>query len=150
MQITQDPETLQVLGAMAMMNMEGEGIQDVRDYFRKRLLRLGVVEPTQEEAQQLAMEAQNQRPDPNTAFLLASAQEAEARAGKAKADTLLNVAKAKETEAKTVQTLADISRSDRDQVLRVVETLGERLQPGGETPPASQESMVSTQPNPIG
>ena len=150
MQITQDPETLQVLGAMAMMNMEGEGIQDVRDYFRKRLLRLGVVEPTQEEAKQLAMEAQNQRPDPNTAFLLASAQEAEARAGKAKADTLLNVAKAKETEAKTVQTLADISRSDRDQVLRVVETLGERLQPGGETPPASQEPMVSTQPNPIG
>lgn len=150
MQITQDPETMQVLGAMAMMNMEGEGIQDVRDYFRGRLIRLGVVEPTEEEAQKLAMEAQNQRPDPNTLFLQASAEEATARAGKARADTLLNVAKAKETEAKTVQTLTDISRSDREEVMRVVQTLGQRLQPSGEMPPASQEPMVSTQPNPIG
>lgn len=146
MQITQDPETLQVLGAMAMMNMEGEGIQDVRDFFRKRLLRLGVIEPTEEEAQQLAMEAQNQKQDPNEAFLLASAKEADARAGKAQADTLLNVAKAQETEAKTAKTLADMGIAERDSALRIAETLGARLSQGGEMPPASQEQMVSTQP----
>lgn len=146
MQITQDPETLQVLCAMAMMNMEGEGIQDVRDFFRKRLLRLGVIEPTEEEAQQLAMEAQNQKQDPNEAFLLASAQEASARAGKAQADTLLNVAKAQETEAKTAKTLADMGIAERDSALRIAETLGARLSQGGEMPPASQEQMVSTQP----
>lgn len=146
MQITQDPETLQVLGSMAMMNMEGEGIQDVRDFFRKRLLRLGVIEPTEEEAQQLAMEAQNQKQDPNEAFLLASAQEASARAGKAQADTLLNVAKAQETEAKTAKTLADMGIAERDSALRIAETLGARLSQGGEMLPASQEQMVSTQP----
>lgn len=144
MQITQDPETMQVLGAMAMMNMEGEGIGDVRDFFRKRLLRMGVIEPTDEEAQQLAMEAQNQKPDPNALFLEASAQEAHARAGKAQADTLLAVAKAKESEAKTVETLAKTDIDQRDSLIRTVETLGERL--AGGMPPSSPEQTASTQP----
>lgn len=145
MQLAQgDPETMQVLLSMAMMNMEGEGIQDVRDYFRKRLLRMRVIEPTEEEAQELMAEAQNQQPDPNALFLAASAEEAQARAGKAKADTLLAVAKAKESEAKTVETLAKTDIDQRDSLLRTVETLGERL--GGETPAASPEQTASTQP----
>ena len=45
-QISSDPETRTVLTAMAMMNMEGEGIGEVRDYFRKRLVMMGVIEPT--------------------------------------------------------------------------------------------------------
>lgn len=144
MQITQDPETQQVLGAMAMMNMEGEGIGDVRDFFRKRLLRMGVIDPTDEEAQQLAAEAQNQKPDPNALFLEASAQEAHARAGKAQADTLLAVAKAKESEAKTVETLAKTDIDQRDSLIRTVETLGERL--SGGMPAATPEQTASTQP----
>lgn len=145
MQLAQgDPETMQVLLSMAMMNMEGEGIQDVRDYFRKRLLRMRVIEPTEEEAQELMAEAQNQQPDPNALFLAASAEEAQARAGKAKADTLLAVAKAKESEAKTVETLAKTDIDQRDSLLRTVETLGERL--GGEMPAASPEQTASTQP----
>ena len=144
MQITQDPETMQVLGAMAMMNMEGEGIGDVRDFFRKRLLRMGVIDPTEEEAQQLAMEAQNQKPDPNALFLEASAQEAHARAGKAQADTMLAVAKAKESEAKTVETLSKTDIDQRDSLIRTVETLGERL--AGGMPPSSPEQTASTQP----
>lgn len=145
MQLAQgDPETMQVLLSMAMMNMEGEGIQDVRDYFRKRLLRMRVIEPTEEEAQELMAEAQNQQPDPNALFLAASAEEAQARAGKAKADTLLAVARAKESEAKTVETLAKTDIDQRDSLLRTVETLGERL--GGEMPAASPEQTASTQP----
>ena len=34
MAITDDPQTKQVLQAMAMMNMEGEGISDVLDWLR--------------------------------------------------------------------------------------------------------------------
>lgn len=149
--ITQDPETQQVLGAMIMMNMEGEGVTDVRDYFRKKLLRLGVLTPTDEEAQALMQEAQNTPPDPNAVFLQASAEQAQAEAGKARANTLLTVAKAKESEAKTVETLANIDMSQRDQLLRLVQALGEQLQPSGETPPtAPGEQMVSTQPSSIG
>ena len=134
--ITQDPETQQVLGAMIMMNMEGEGVTDVRDYFRKKLLRLGVLTPTDEEAQELMQEAQNTPPDPNAVFLEASAQEAQAKAGLAKANTLLTVAKSKESEAKTVETLANVDIADRDQLLRTVQALSEGMQPSGETPPS--------------
>lgn len=109
MAISDDPETKQVLQAMAMLNMEGEGISDVRDFFRKKLVRMGVVEPTEKEAEELMaiMQGQNQ-PDPNAIFLQASAEEAIAKAEKARAETVLTIAKAQETKAKTLETLANV------------------------------------------
>lgn len=135
MQITPDPETVQVLGAMAMLNMEGEGIQDVRDYFRGRLIKMGVVKPTDSELQSLLEEQQNAPIDPNAVFLQASAEQAQANAAKAKADVLLSVAKSKETEAKTIETLAGIDMAQRDQLMRAVQQLGQSMQTSGETPP---------------
>jgi hypothetical protein len=135
MQITPDPETVQVLGAMAMLNMEGEGIQDVRDYFRMRLIKKGVVKPTDSELQSLLEEQQNAPIDPNAIFLQASAEQAQANAAKAKADVLLSVAKSKETEAKTIETLAGIDMAQRDQLMRTVQQLGQSMQTSGETPP---------------
>lgn len=128
MQITQDQETLQVLGAMAMMNMEGEGIGEVRDYFRKRLIRMGVVKPTDDEMQELAKEQEaqaNQPPDANTQFLQASADQASAEAVQARAKTVLTINQARESEAKTMETLAGIDLAERDQLLRAAETLGQ-------------------------
>lgn len=125
MQITQDQETLQVLGAMAMMNMEGEGIGEVRDYFRKRLIRMGVVKPTDGEQKALEEEKANQPPDANTQFLQASADQASAEAVKARADTVLTINKARESEAKTMETLAGIDIAQRDHLLRAAETLGQ-------------------------
>jgi hypothetical protein len=102
MQLAQDPETLQVLSAMCMMNMEGEGIEDVRDYYRKKLLRLGAVKPTETEAQEMAQEAQNQPPDPQAEYVKALALESEAKAQKAIADTQLTMAKAEQTQVDTM------------------------------------------------
>ena len=134
MQITQDPETLQVLGAMAMMNMEGEGISEVRDYFRHKLIKMGVVKPTDEELKELQAEAANTPPDPNAEFLAASADQAAAQAVKARADTVLVVAKAQESKAKTAETLSNIDISQRQHLLDTVQALGEAM-PSGETPP---------------
>lgn len=120
MSISQDPDTLQVLGAMAMMNMEGEGISDVRDYFRQKLIRLGVVKPTEEEQRRLQEEAANRQPDPQSQFLKASAEQAQADAVKARADTVLTLQKAKESEAKTEQILTDIGHSTQDQFIKTV------------------------------
>lgn len=97
MAITQDAETMQVLSAMAMMNMEGEGIGDVRDFFRKKLLTIGAVKPTEEEQKQIMeaqMMAQNGQVDPNSMFLQAAAEEATAKAAKARAETIETVASA--------------------------------------------------------
>jgi len=128
MQITQDPETLQVLGAMAMMNMEGEGISEVRDYFRQKLIKMGVVKPTDEEAQALMAELQGQGPDPQSAFLMASADQAQAAAVKARADTVLTVAKAEKTQAETAETLAGMDLAERQHLVDTATKLGEAFQ----------------------
>lgn len=87
--------------------MEGEGISDVRDFFRKKLVRLGVVEPTEAEAEELAALLQGQQ-DPNAIFLQAAAEEAIAKAARARADTVKTVADAELSRAKTIETLSNV------------------------------------------
>jgi hypothetical protein len=129
--LTDDAETKQVLGAMAMLNMEGEGIAEVRDYFRKKLLRLGVVKPTEEEQKTMSEEKANQQPDPNTQYLQAAADEATANATQARAKTILTVAQADETKAKTMRTLAEIDSTEQRQAMEVIEKFGgiDQIQP---------------------
>lgn len=111
LQITQDPETAQVLTAMAMMNMEGEGLSETNDFFRKKLLRMGAVEPTEDEKEQLAAEAQGAPQDPNSIYLAAAAEEAQAKAAKARADTVETIASAELKNAQTIKTLTEAGQS---------------------------------------
>lgn len=122
--ITDDPETRQVLGAMTMLNMEGEGIGDVRDYFRKKLLKMGVVKPTDEEAKAMAEAQANEKPDANATYLEAAAKEAEANAVEARANTILTLAKADDTKAKTLETLTGIDATEQRQAMEVIEKFG--------------------------
>jgi hypothetical protein len=119
--ITRDPETAAVLESMVLQNMDGEGLSEVRDHFRKKLLRMGAIKPTDEEAAELAQEAQNQQPDPQSQYLMAEAQNAQAKATKAMADT-------EKTKAQTAEILAGIDLSQQDQVLRTVKALNESMQ----------------------
>ena len=128
MTITQDPEMTQVLSSMAMLNMEGEGINDVRDYFRKKLLRMGVIKPTDIEAQELAAEAQNAKPDPQAQYLQAASEQAIAQASKAQADSILSVAKAEETRAKTTETLSKVSMADQERIFALADRLTQPIQ----------------------
>ena len=91
--ITTDDQDRAVLTASAIMQMEGEGLQDIRDYYRAKMVRMGVIKPTDEEIQQMQAEKNGQQPDPQSAYLLASAEQAQADAAQAR--------------AKTVQTIAD-------------------------------------------
>ncbi len=113
MAITDDAQTKQVLQAMAMMNMEGEGIGEVRDFFRKQLVRMGVVKPTEQEQEEMMVELQGQPEDPNKIFLQAAAEEAIAKAAKARADTVDTIADAEYKRAKTAETLANIDNEDQ-------------------------------------
>lgn len=108
--LVQDPVTQKVVTSMIMMNMEGEGIEDVRRYFRQDLLRQGVVQPTEKEAQQLQQEAEAQQPTPNDQFLLSAAKKEASLAEKAKTDAALNMARVKETNAKAVEILANLNK----------------------------------------
>jgi hypothetical protein len=115
LQITADPETQQVITAMAMMNMEGEGISDANAYFRKKLLRMGVVKPTDDEAQELMAEMQGQPQDPNAMYLQAAAEEATAKAAQARASTIKTIADAELSQAKTAEVLSGIGQEPQTQ-----------------------------------
>jgi len=97
--------------------MEGEGVAEVRDYFRKKLVRMGVVKPTAEEREQLVAELQGQSPDPNSIFLAAAAEEAQAKAARARADTIKVLADADLSQAKTVETLSKVDQSVLEQTM---------------------------------
>jgi hypothetical protein len=128
LQITSDPETAQVLTAMAMMNMEGEGVGDANAYFRKKLLRMGVVKPSDQEAEQLMAEMQGQTQDPNAIFLQAAAEEAIAKAAKARADTVETVATAELKRAQTLQTLGKVDETAQNIALTNAEAIQQLIQ----------------------
>jgi hypothetical protein len=138
MQITQDPETMQVLGAMAMMNMEGEGISEVREYFRRKLVMMGVVKPTEEEREQMELAAQNAEEDPNSIFLQAAAEEAVAKAAKARADTVETIAEAELKRARTVETLSKVSMDEQDHAMRMMS----ELVPPGQLEPTPGTTVI--------
>jgi len=127
-QISQDPETRMVLTAMAMMNMDGEGISDVRGYFRSKLVQMGVIEPTKEEAAEMSEAMQNQQPDPQAVYLEAEAAKSQAQAVKAQADTEYTFARAEETRAKTIETLASVENEQRESAVKTAESLQDIVQ----------------------
>jgi hypothetical protein len=134
MSISDDPETKQVLQAMAMMNMEGDGISEVRDYFRSKLVRMGVVKPTDEEKAQMTIEMQGKKQDPNEIFLQAAAEEAMAKAAKARADTVKTVADAGLSRARTAETLAKTGVQEQNIAMTAMEStqkaiMGQEVQP---------------------
>lgn len=114
--MTQDPTMGAVLEYLTLSNIEGEGLAEVREWSRKTLVRMGVLRPTDEEAQQMAEEAANAQPDAQQQYLLAEADKAKAVAGKTRADTALSMAKTELTQAQAAETLADIGRAGGEQV----------------------------------
>jgi hypothetical protein len=107
--ITQDPQTQSVLQAMVILNMEGEGLEQTREYFRRKLVDMGALEPEEKDMGRLQAAAQQQ--DPNAVFVEAAAQKALAEADKARADAIKTGAETELTQAKTVETLAKVGQA---------------------------------------
>jgi hypothetical protein len=137
---TSDPETQQVISALMMLNMEGEGLEDTKPYWRNRLLKMGAMKPTEEEAQAMAQAQANQQPDANTQYLQAAAQDATANALKKQAETALTMTKVDETRANTLKTLSDVDLSRSQAVIDAVT----QLQP---TAPAAPDVVAVQPPN---
>lgn len=141
MSITTDPESKQVLQAMIMYNMEGEGITEYRDYWRKKLVNMGAVKPTEEEAKKIAEAMQGQQPDPNAVYMQAAAEEASANAAQARAKTVLTVAQAEGERADTMKTLSEIDANEQKQAMEVID----RFMPQQPTPPDVTAVVVPPQ-----
>lgn len=120
-----DVENAKAAIGLAVVNMEGEGLDGARSAVRKQLLTSGWVEPNEEEKAALeAAAAQPQQPDPN--MLLAQAQLVAAQAEVTKAETgrieaetrrIVAEAQSEKARADAAAALAGIDRADRKQVL---------------------------------
>jgi hypothetical protein len=117
-QATQDPEIAQVLMSMAIMNMEGEGISDVRDFFRSKLVKMGALKPTDEEAQAMAL---SKKPDAQDEALRGMAEESQAKATKARADVLQTMADVEKTHAQTMEILANVDMTTAEKAAALME-----------------------------
>jgi hypothetical protein len=105
LRITTDPETKMVLEAVMMMNMDGEGLGELKPYFRRKLVKIGAIKPNEEEAQ--AMQMAQEQEDPNAVFLKAASDEAQAKASKARADVVDTIASAELKQAQAAKTQAE-------------------------------------------
>ena len=123
-QATQDPETAQVLMSMAIMNMEGEGISDVRAFFRQKLVSMGVIKPTDDEAKAMAAAAAQKSPDAQEEALRGMAEESQAKATKARADVIQTMADVEKTHAETMKILADVDMSTAEKAALLMSKFG--------------------------
>lgn len=127
MQYVEDPNERALLSGMAIMQMDGPGLSDLRAYKRKQLVAQGVIEPNEQEKEEMAAAQANQQPDANTVYLQSAAQKELALAQKAEADTLKSVAEAELTRAKVAETLANVDQKQLEQIMMVLDKV---QQPG--------------------
>lgn len=111
----------------ALAEMDGEGISDLKKWVRMRAVRMGILQPTDEEKAELAQEAQNQQPDANTVLAGAMAEQASAEADKARAGTIKTLADAELVRAKIEETLAGVSLDQRQQIIDAINADADRL-----------------------
>jgi hypothetical protein len=123
----QDQELGAACITAALAEMDGEGISDLKKWVRMRGVRMGILQPTDEEKQELAGEAQNQQPDPNAMLAQGMTQQALAEADKAKAGTVKTLADAGLVRAKIQETLAGIDIDKRQQIIDAVQADADRL-----------------------
>ena len=97
----QDMEGAQAALITATLNMDGEGLDDYQRWNRQRGIKMGLVQPNDEEKAQAAQEQQQQQNDPEaqeraarTQDMISAAHLKDAKSGEAQASTVLKIAQA--------------------------------------------------------
>jgi hypothetical protein len=124
-----DAETSNAIIGMIIKNLDGEGISELQDWVRRRLVQGGIVKPTEEEAQEMAQQQQNQQPDPNSAFLLASAEKERQLAQKAEADTQVSRANVDKIISETIKNFSAVQDQRYDRILAALTQFEQANQP---------------------
>jgi Phage P22-like portal protein len=126
MQMVTDPQDQAIMTALALMNIEGEGIADIRKFSRKKLVSMGVIEPNEQERQELEAAqaaAANQQQNAEQQYIQALATESMAKAQKAQADTMLTVAKTEQTKTQTADIINEMDIKTRKNTVETMKEL---------------------------
>ncbi|MEU9065238.1 portal protein, partial [Streptomyces sp. NPDC048430] len=140
-----------------MDNLDGEGLEDFKEFNRKQLLTSGIAKPRNQEEQQIVqqaqMAAQNQ---PNPEMVLAQAQMVAAEAENKKADnaTRETVSKAftaqqdaQESQANVVYKLSQAQNINKKGVMDAIQLLNDLLKSQQEQIPTSPQSPADSMPS---
>jgi hypothetical protein len=141
LQMVVDPQDQKIITSQIMMNMEGEGMGDMRAYYRQQLVRMGVIEPNEEEKKALAAEQQNQKPDPQAEYLQAAAAKAQADADSARKNGVLTDAKVALAHADTIATLAGVEQGREAHAFDLAMKLDQATQPAAQDQPQATPEM---------
>ncbi|TDV06057.1 portal protein [Paraburkholderia caballeronis] len=138
-----DPQMQSLITSLIIANLEGEGLGDVREFMRMKLVQMGVVQPTDEEREKLEQQqkaAAQQPPSPQQQMMAAELAHKTAVTHKTNADTLKTLAGAANSRADAIARLADHG-VDRlrfaHEVLQtlIAQTSGDAAQAGGASAP---------------
>jgi len=120
-----------------VQDMDGEGMQDLREFSRKQLVQQGAIKPSEEEAKAMQEAAANSQPDPQQAYLMASAEKEQALAQKAMADTaatkagiIKTMTDAEKNKAQTAEIMQGIDLAKFDSMLKLLEKIDAGMSQG--------------------
>lgn len=137
--VSSDPAMVKMLTSLVLLNSDAEGMDDVREYVRAELVKMGVIKPSDEEAEAMAQAAASAQPSATDQAQLAFAQSQKANADKARAQVLQVLAEVEKIQAETERTrvealekMQNIDQSEREHVMGILEKLGKPA----ELPPA--------------
>ena len=144
----QDPDA-GIIRGLIMENMDGEGLDDYKEYNRNKLLTAGIVKPRNAKEQALvqqAQEAAQSQPDANIVLAQAQMVAAQAEVQKANNETAQTQIKAftaqqdaMESQANTVYKLAQARNIDDKAVMEVIRLLKDVAE-------SQQQQITSPQP----
>ncbi|WP_060443879.1 portal protein [Serratia marcescens] len=140
-----------------MDNLDGEGLEDFKEFNRKQLLTSGIAKPRNQEEQQIVQQAQMAaQTQPNPEMVLAQAQMVAAEAENKKADnaTRETVIKAftaqqdaQESQANVVYKLSQAQNINKKGVMDAIQLLNDLLKSQQEQIPTSPQSPADSMPS---
>lgn len=152
LQFIEDPSMKAAVVGMILQNMEGEGMDDLRTFARRGLVKAGVIEPTDEEKAELAQEQEQAPPDGQNEFLMASAKKELARIPVYETEAQKNIALTQKAQAEATKTEADTAVSlsgiqgQIAQLMAAVQAIAGQQQPIPVPQQAIEENAAPPQP----
>lgn len=154
--LPQDPEA-GIIRGLIMDNMDGEGLDDYKEYNRNKLLTAGVVKPRNAKEQQIVQQAQmaaQSQQDPNALIAQAQIIAAQAEQQKAQNETAQTQIKAftaqqdaMESQANTVYKLAQARNINDKAVMEAIRLLSDVAESQRQQIPTSPQSPADSMPS---
>ncbi|EMP6219950.1 portal protein [Providencia rettgeri] len=150
--LPQDPMRAVVQGII-LDNMDGEGLDEFKEYNRRQLLTQGVVKPRNTEEEQIVAQAQQQAQQPDADLLAAQGvlMQGQAEVQKAKNEELSIQVKAfqaqteaRVAEAKVVQLLASADSTKRSEIREALKMLHQFQKDQGDSSRADAELILKS------